>query len=376
MKKNYFLLAASTMMFAACAQTDLVNEVVTEEAPQAIEFEPFANKATRADETAENSTATTKTSFSAHHDNFLVWGYKDTETTKYVFGTANNAGQIVNADGTYTPKKYWDKAATAYEFYAAAPNNTKWTLNANTGDQDDDYFTYADFKLTGTTLPLVVGTAPTNSFESVDDVDLMIASPAKVTSFTNNVALNFNHILSRLNITVTKGTNITNSRTTLEIISISVNNLVCKGTFDESVSTGHRWNVGTTPEDYDVAGVDVSEVEAGKTYYIYQTLIIPQDVTLEELERNGSDVNVTNSEPYIYIHYEIGGEKYEATINLAAAFGAKADDGDATNGVEYQVVSFKEGYQNTLNITIDSDEIKFTPNVFDWDNTSGGTTIE
>lgn len=375
MKKNYFLLAASTMMFAACAQTDMVNEVVTEEAPQTIEFEPFANKATRADETAENSNATTKTAFSTHHENFLVWGYKDTETTKYVFGTATNTGQIVDSDGTYTPKKYWDKAATAYEFYAAAPNNAKWTLNANTGDQDDDYFTYADFKLTGTTLPLYVGTAPTNSFKNVDDVDLMIASPAQVTSFTNNVALNFNHILSRLNITVTKGTNITNSSTKLEIKSISVNNLVCKGTFNESDTEGHRWDVGATPVDYDVDGVAVSEVEARKTYYIYQTLIIPQDVTLEELERNGSDVD-ENSKPYIYIHYEIGGEKYEATINLAAAFGAKADDRNATNGVEYQVVSFNEGYQNTLNITIDSDEITFTPNVFDWDNTSGNTTIE
>ena len=38
MKKNYFLLAATTMMFAACAQSDLVNEIAVEETPQAIGF--------------------------------------------------------------------------------------------------------------------------------------------------------------------------------------------------------------------------------------------------------------------------------------------------------------------------------------------------
>ena len=50
MKKNYFLLAATTMMLAACAQTDVVNEIAVEETPQAIGFETFANKQTRADD--------------------------------------------------------------------------------------------------------------------------------------------------------------------------------------------------------------------------------------------------------------------------------------------------------------------------------------
>ena len=60
MKKNYFMLAATTMMLAACAQTDVVNEIAVEGTPQTIGFETFANKQTRATNEAENSTASTK----------------------------------------------------------------------------------------------------------------------------------------------------------------------------------------------------------------------------------------------------------------------------------------------------------------------------
>ena len=46
------MMAAAATMFAACTQSDFVNEV-SEEAPQAIGFETFVNKSTR----AENSSA-------------------------------------------------------------------------------------------------------------------------------------------------------------------------------------------------------------------------------------------------------------------------------------------------------------------------------
>ena len=126
MKKNYFLLAASTMMFAACAQTDLVNEVVTEDAPQTIGFETFAQKATRAaGEQAENSTAKYANGLLNHHESFNVWASKKV-TTGYV--TVYNPGVVEgsldnssNEVWTPTSLKYWDKTATSYEFYAAAP---------------------------------------------------------------------------------------------------------------------------------------------------------------------------------------------------------------------------------------------------------------
>ena len=41
MKKNYFMLALASMMMAACANNDLVDEGVVKETPQAIGFETF-----------------------------------------------------------------------------------------------------------------------------------------------------------------------------------------------------------------------------------------------------------------------------------------------------------------------------------------------
>ena len=341
MKKNYFLLAAATMMLAACAETDLVNEV-QESAPVAIDFDTFANKATRA-----------ATDLGDHHENFAVWGYKNT-ASDYVFGTSTTVGVTVEADGTYTPKKYWDKAATTYEFYAAAPKTADWTLNANTNAQNDDYFTLADFTLTGACLGIVSGATPTpaSSFISTADVDLMIARTANVTNFSNPVELTFNHILSRLNITVKKGSTLTTDGAALELTSISVNNLVSNGSFDGSKTGADRWGAATTPAAYNING-QTTTVADDTTYYVFQALVIPQDVAYEDLERDGS--NVSTSKPYLQINYIIGGEAYSATYNLASAFGSTS-----------AAVSFLEGKQNTLNITIDADEIVFTASTADW----------
>ena len=359
MKKNYLFLAAAATMFTACVQNDLVSEM-PQETPQAISFETFANKQTRAASEAENSTATDLNLLSVHHDNYVVWGYKNT-ATNYVFGTSTSSGEVVNSnDNTYTNTKYWDKAASKYEFYAAAPNNGKWVLNAkDTDNQADDYFTYKDFALTGTSLT-ATATTPETSFKSVsaEDCDLMIASAEPVTNIPSIVQLKFNHILSRLNITVKKGSNIKNSDV-LKLTSISVNNLVKNGTFTESAAvkagTTTRWSAATTPEEYDINGNPLDNVTTTATY-VFQALVIPQFVEYEAPKRDGTDINETTSAPYIVLNYTIDDEPYKAVYNLAKAFGSTSAP-----------IAFNEGYQNTLNITIDAEEIVFTAHAFVWD---------
>ena len=70
MKKQYFMIAAAATLFAACAETDLIDEVSVQEVPQVIGFETFANKQTRAEikQTSDLQTAT---------GGFHVWGYKN-----------------------------------------------------------------------------------------------------------------------------------------------------------------------------------------------------------------------------------------------------------------------------------------------------------
>jgi hypothetical protein len=55
------------------------------------------------------------------------------------------------------------------------------------------------------------------------------------------------------------------------------------------------------------------------------------------------------------LEYTIDDEPYKAVYNLAKAFGSTSDP-----------IAFNEGYQNTLNITIDAEEIKFTADAFVW----------
>lgn len=111
------MMAAAATMFAACTQTDFVNEVP--ETEQAIGFDNHVAKSTRAEITNEAALST--------EGGFVVWGWK-TPTATPLDWTAAKATQIFNAqtvsggDGawTYSPKKYWDKMST-YNFYAVAP---------------------------------------------------------------------------------------------------------------------------------------------------------------------------------------------------------------------------------------------------------------
>lgn len=347
MKKNYFMLAATTMMLAACAQTDLVNEIAVEETPQAIGFETFANKATR----AENSDETKTDGLGTHHSDFNVWGYKDTYT-QYVF---NNEKVYLNGSTwKYDGAKYWDKAANKYEFYAAAPYNTKWKLiQVPDANQASDYFVYENFELLNTTIQ---STKYVESFQGVNTQDLMIASPESVEESAilsvATVELDFNHILSRLNVTVKKSANLVNEP--VNLTSISINKLFNIGTFNENDKEGHRWtlteNVGS------ITGQALSGVGSSESYVI-QSLVMPQDVKYAAIDRNGKDNNTT-AEAYLYITYTIGNEPFKVSYNLANAFGKTKDE-------EY--VAFKEGWQNTLNITIDADAIEFDAVTFKWD---------
>ena len=125
MKKNYFMLAATTMMLAACAETDVLVDVSEKESvPQTIGFDAFANKTTR----AENGTDLIE----LKKNGFKVWGYKTSGNYNYtVFDGVNvywkEAANDVNAHWGYDDTKYWDEKAT-YNFYAVAPFDNNSTI--------------------------------------------------------------------------------------------------------------------------------------------------------------------------------------------------------------------------------------------------------
>lgn len=114
MKKFYVLLAVAAML-ASCAETDLVNPIPESE-PQAIGFETFAQKATRAEITSVDVLKTV---------GFNVWGYKAPTadpmdwTNQYPIFEKTTVTFTDGAWG-YTDTQYWDRTST-YKFYAVAP---------------------------------------------------------------------------------------------------------------------------------------------------------------------------------------------------------------------------------------------------------------
>lgn len=403
MKKNYLFLAAATTLFAACVQTDVVTDI-PEPQQQAISFETFANKQTRAENTAENSGAAYSGDLSSHHEDFYVWGYKNVQPDAYVFDKKKVS--YSNSNWSYTGLAYWDKAASSYEFYAASPASENiWTLNKNdVNELDDDYFTIGVISQTPAQSSYYTVTTHNASTSTTTDqvttfdctykesfkrvanaVDLMIAAPKNVSngSFGQTVQLEFIHILSRLNITVSKDETLDDQTVVLKSLTLhKVNN---QGTFDESkvptspatlgTGTHERWTTNNDVTTYSslsevtlkyVSNVNPTPNGAIATpEYMLQALIMPQTAGVENVELDGSKNkdNTQNeidwTEPYFTIVYTItdnnNTEQFSASYNLASAFGLSAGS-----------LAFNEGWQNTLNITIKPTAIVFTANTAVW----------
>ena len=400
MKKSYLMIAAAAALFAACSNNEIKNEV-KDFSESAITFSTYASHQTKA---ADNSSASDKWDLENHHTTFDVWAWKNYNNA-WVSEAVYDKGTV-----TYTtawaasPLKFWDKSADKYYFYAAAPSSPNWTLNskytASTNEVGNNAFlSYADFSLAGgETNNLSYNSTATvttyvQSFSGVNDVDLMIAEDNEVLRATYNTtpvpAVNelFDHILSRLNVTVsllTGGTiatlnsdNDDNNDVEVKVTNFGITgvNLKNKGTFNEngavntapytgtalSNGTTARWTTLSTDGTYDLPGASISTtVLTTSPLYIAQYLIIPQSITCEVLDRAkaklASDGSTDPSHPYFVISYTIGGEPYTAYYNLANAFGKTAT----------QTLAFNEGWQNTLNIKLDADVITFDAQVYEW----------
>lgn len=395
--KKYLFIIATAATVVSCSNTDSVKQIVTEDTP--IAFSGYTQSITK----AENNPTDYDWQLKDHHLDFVVYGYK----------TANNANtkvfnqQKVEWDTSldpdawnYTPARYWDKAASTYYFYAAAPSqitvsgetvSCPWTLVASTTDIDDDYFTYTGFTLADHDAT-TSGNTYVQSFKNCATAakDLMIAAPCPWTDYTQKVTLQFNHILSRLNVLIKRGTNL-DANDVVKVKDFKVFNLYSTGDFDESETlvatapgTNGRWDnqsgsvnyTSTNEADFVVNSWTWGTSEDGN--YILQALVVPQTITFHTIKHDGSDASSsTTPNAYFMIEYEISNdtwtgdktENYKAYFNLAAAFGATADDPNTAN-VNESEIDFNEGWQNNLILNINPDKIEFDAEVSKWgDNT-------
>ena len=214
--KKIFIFAATAALLASCAQDEVLNNYEPT-ADKAIGFSTIANKVTR----AENSKEDAKLDLYLHHESFSVYGYKNVNASPKGINVFNDQSVTVNLDNTtsYDPVRYWDKAASDYFFYAAAPaspTDGAWSFivptetDLSAGTINTGYYTTSS-ALTGANITTFTGDDAftyQEYFKGSGDIDKLIADPCPVQNPAYNkstadvVELNFNHILSRLNVEV------------------------------------------------------------------------------------------------------------------------------------------------------------------------------
>ena len=442
--KKYLFLIATAAIVASCSDMDTFKKDIQNN-NGVIEFSSYSQLTTK----AENSSAIEKYVFFNHHTTFKVWGYKNTEVPAVFAGDVVTVAEATPSGYTYSysPLRYWDKAATTYRFYAAAPADGGWDFQGVSNDESTQNQAAGYFKTTSTITGVnLKATTPSESlseyFKDKQDVDKLIAEPCAVNKSKfgiEPVQLDFIHILSKMNVSIKKDNKLSAQTVTLK--SFEIVNLFNKGNFDENTSVANladgsnvRWTKADGAGSVTYSAKTNWEITTKKNY-IVESLVIPQNAEVELVALDGkhhdpvpevkysslTDYNAAyssailddtqwtalnvdnqttsgyntatsqslsddqfnalvatlikepavpeiaavgnNSKPYFKIVYTIQDgdntpETFTAYYNLATAFKGLA--------VQASTVGFYEGWQNTLNININPDEIEFCADVYKW----------
>lgn len=416
MKKELFLFATAATMLAACVNTDTFRDINTpqgnSENDGSILFTSFTDKITKG--TAENSDALYTWTFYEHQTSFKVWGRKAGQADHEIFGgtTVTVAPATAPAEGytyTYSPARFWDKNATKYHFYAAAPAEPAdgaWSFNdgsiSNDASLDKGYFTTSttlngvNLKSWGNNHP---GAELSNIFKTatVDgtetkDIDKLIAAPCEVLNTyynkatPNTVNLNFIHILSKLNVTISTSLYDANHAYDVDLLAFEIHNIPNAGNFNESTAIPEskkiiRWTrTGTTTTDIytginnttnkvDVANPTAVNTTGAKTY-IVESLIMPQNIEYERVALDGQNHDAVSDvatyygtwEEYTQAHPIEGITKAEFEAIIEAGTGAteaqlaKIEKTPAINIPAYTAVSATSKPYFKISYSIDGDE--------------------
>ncbi len=346
MKKSYLMLVASAAIFAACSETEKIQQNLQDNEPAAIGFTSYAEKATRGD-------ATLSTNLEFYHSTFAVYGSKKNadNTVQYAFGGQPTAAGIQNGvtctyqetadavlgDWKYDFPRFWDKQAK-YNFIAYAPvsddNPIRYSYNAANAevgaDGNDFCFTSGSFVLTGTNLQVNAGTAEINNgFTGAGkDLDLMTSNDLASTDKSvykdgakrtagESVNLVFKHILSKLVVTVNKSQTLYGYTVTIK--GIQITGLKDKATAysekkytagnptaNPAVAPQSGWTVSATNNNNNYAivyngnsqvlneGTLVSNVwTAGAPFYFIESLVIPQVIEGQDNIKLKIQYNIT-----------------------------------------------------------------------------------
>ena len=242
MKKFLFLGFVTTAMLASCTNDEMV-----EMNPQnAIGFEMFVDKSTRAAEDLKTANLT----------DFEVYGWRTkAATTEQIFNA--QAVTVSNGVCTYTPLQYW-VGGYAYTFEAVAPKSTEKGVTF-TPSKD----------------------ASTITFVSNSETDLIYAEASKDLTSTTNltsapgiVELTFNHLLSRVKFSFVNDFS-EDSDVKLTVSDVKITNAGTTASYTPSTSA---WAAATATGEVTFASDAVANVAVTSAAETEHKYLIPYDV--------------------------------------------------------------------------------------------------
>ena len=363
MKKQYFMMAIAATMFAACSQTEVIDEVVDNSTPKSIGFNTFVDKSTRA--------GVNSTKLNDFYPTFNVYGWKSTDNKgswQNVFDNVTNeyfednvAGTVVYTSGKpsnewtvtdpfkpawyYEGIRYWDKLATDYQFCAYAPIAASSEVVATSEGV---------IKIGTETAPITVDgknlqATPTNALiYSGFDKDYMTAVS---TEEQEEVDLTFTHELAKLNVKVQKDASYKSTQA-LFITTLEILNLKNQGYFVRNATK--TWSVsGSSTEGTFAMGAGdmyLANPETDDKKYVIEQLLLPQGIQKATTASSTAEFD----EACVHITYTIGTEEFDGYYALNNIF---------DNANDY---TFEGGNEYTLTITVGPAPIHFTPSVTAW----------
>jgi hypothetical protein len=360
MKKLLFLAAIAALV--ACSKTDNFKDV--EEV--AIDFTDIhIEKNTKA-------SYTNVASLESDTRGFGVFGAKTKQdnTVEKVFGKStaeeNGGAQVTytsteittgtntTTHWTYSPKRYWDKGAKSYQFYAYAPYNVSTTANEVTtyllGEVEWDETKGANgFSITGFKQKTTVS--------EMVDILTDLTNQTNNTSKTNNVNFSFSHILSNINflMAISPELKLDENDNPVSVNSITLGAVKMDGDYAYDTDA-YKWTLASNPttntfsatqtsnkvfaagalkakQDTDPASLnDESKIGTTAVPGLNDLLFVPQTLP-----------TTTGTEYVVTIEYMIGDETFNRTIKLNEFF--KLDDNDQKvyassweSGVKYNYI--------------------------------------
>lgn len=367
MKKSLWMLGMAVAALTSCTN----DEVVEMNQSNAIQFESFVNKGTRAVSVTDNSTLSSFYVFGYHtkdpnpvFENIQVTKTETVENDKIIWETQDNDAKNWTANTYYFGAYAGTGSSAAYPLTGAngATDPTVSFTNAGT-------LTIANYTVSGTENDLVA------AVETVDNSTLA----------NHAVNMEFKHLLSQV-----KFQFINNSNYFMTVSNITFK-APAKGTCTINQSGVINWDIEPTTtldEDADLESFQYTYpgttmetyIEPGLKEYVSDAfLVLPQSILLNTENLNSSDFVAdfviefyerlgtgTDADPYVYNRTER--IEYNNVSLLGTPKIVKDDSGDEISNDGENVTAWTEGYIYNYKAYFPANpsEIKFTASVGTW----------